>query len=175
MSVWTFTRQKLSLQARCFSSSSPARKLHPVHLSPEKMRALVAMYHQAETFVTRENLDTKINEAFTGQSHSFNLPDDPGISVRDLLSAHRARQDAPPVTEWNADALAFNARDPTDALPATAAWSSGKYTLRERKVMEALYGVERLEGGPALPGWDALNDHPELFAELDEKYEDSDF
>jgi hypothetical protein len=174
--MWTVVRQKPILGARCFSAAGNVVR-NSVHLSPEKMRALITMYHQAETFVTRENLDAKIDEAFTGPANDHKLlVHRTSMSLQDLESVLRRRRDAPVVTEWNVQAVFDKAAVMQGA--DSSLWSAPSATVRERKVMEALYGVESL-GGKALPGLEVLNDNTPVFeaSEREEqaKYRDSDF
>ncbi|KAF8211361.1 hypothetical protein K438DRAFT_38320 [Mycena galopus ATCC 62051] len=185
MSIWTIGRQRLILRARCFSSAGNAVRAqtpNPVNLSPEKMRALIAMYHQAETFVTRENLDDKIAEAFTGgngdENRLFGVGDRSSISLDELQSALRSRQDAPTVTEWS-QTQSGPLKDVAKYADANMEWSGRRYNERERRVVDALYGVET-QKGKALPGWDALNENGPLIEtsrmeDEENKYEDSDY
>jgi hypothetical protein len=185
MSIWTLARPKSILHARCFSSTSNVARTpnpHSVNLPPEKMRALIAMYHQADTFVTPENLDDKIADAFTRRPEVA-VNESTTLSLSDFESLLRDRVHAPLVTEWNARAASYNARKEFDQASATpdSLWSGHQYgSVRNLKVLEALYGVETLgKSGTALPGWDALNDHGEMIKMSDkedrERYEESDY
>ncbi|KAJ6510031.1 hypothetical protein C8R47DRAFT_937022, partial [Mycena vitilis] len=169
-------RRKPSL-ARCFSSATNVvRAPHSVNLSPEKMRTLIAMYHQAETFVTKENLDEKINDAFIRKHYAVSN-ERTSLSLSDFEGVLRARRDAPGVAEWNAAATtSFNPVATFDAPVAGAtSWSGSELGVRDLKVIEALYGVETL-GGKSLPGWDILNDNGDAIRESEkedqDKYED---
>ncbi|KAJ7507529.1 hypothetical protein B0H11DRAFT_128529 [Mycena galericulata] len=180
MSIWSTTRRNAT---RAFSSAANVvREPHSVNLSPEKMRALIAMYHQAETFVTRENLETKIDEAFTQHINDLAI-DRTSLSLRDFEDLLSRREEAPTVSEWNAGPATFR---PMATLEGGSEKGGGKMSMwshlgvsRDSKVIEALYGVETLGSGVALPGLDALEDNPELLEksarEDRERYEDSDY
>lgn len=134
------------------------------------------MYHQAETFVTKENLDQKIHDAFL-RTPELLANERTSLSLSDFLHVQRAREDAPAVAEWNALASSNPQYDGFDTSPL---WSGKKHGARDLKVIEALYGVETLAGNAALPGWDILNDHREMIESSNaederEKYDDSDY
>ncbi|KAJ6539124.1 hypothetical protein B0H19DRAFT_1177241 [Mycena capillaripes] len=176
MSAWTLARRKPILRARSFSSSGNVVRApaHSVNLSPEKMRALIAMYHQAETFVTKDNLDEKIHDAFVRRTALVN--ERTSLSLSDFKQLQRTCEDAPAVAEWNALA-SFNPQ--YDARDTGPSWSDRTHGVRDSKVIEALYGVEILAGKATLPGWDTLNDYREMIKTSDEedreKYDDSDY
>ncbi|KAJ7499151.1 hypothetical protein FB451DRAFT_1073197 [Mycena latifolia] len=180
MSLCSTARRKGIFLARAFSSAgnvlhAPARA-HSVSLSPEKMRALIAMYHQTETFVTRENLEQKINEAFTGKHHL--LPERVSLALRDFQGLLRAREDAPTVTEWTTQQTTFSpgvGRNGEADTNLDVMWSKNN-RLRDSKVIDALYGVETVGTGRALPGLETLDDNAstlEISEQEDrERYED---
>ncbi|KAJ7086661.1 hypothetical protein C8R44DRAFT_687519 [Mycena epipterygia] len=175
----SIARHTVISQARAFASAANVvRTPTPAHtLSPDKMRALVAMYHQTETFVTKENLDAKIDEAFTGKLN--NTSDAASLTLRDFETLLRKREELPTVTEWNAQPE-INFRPSTRSSGQDMnLWSAEKKPAREFRVIEALYGMEWLGGGKMLPGFDAVNADAELFEssakEDQEMYEDSDY
>ncbi|KAJ7117384.1 hypothetical protein C8R43DRAFT_1037431 [Mycena crocata] len=177
MSVCSIARRKAIFQARAFSSASNViRAPNSMIASPEKMRALIAMYHQTETFVTRENLDDKIDEAFTGSLKEPLATERSTLGLRDFSSLLRSRHDAPSVTEWNPPTKVDPVWDGGDGR--SGIWSN-TMSVRDLKVIEALYGVEFAATGKALPGLDALDDQAdelERGAEEDRlRYEDGDF
>lgn len=185
MSIWSTARRKAVFPVRAFSSGNVVREptsSHSVNLSPEKMRALIAMYHQAETFVTRENLMEKIDEAFTKQPNTLTM-NRVSLSIRDFDALLSRRKEAPTVTEWNPGDTVFDPIATTNASEAggrMSIWSTVG-VARDSKVIEALYGVESLGAGRALPGLEALEDAADLLersAKEDRErdgYEDSDF
>ncbi|KAJ7276171.1 hypothetical protein B0H12DRAFT_6285 [Mycena haematopus] len=183
MSIWTLAgRRPILRSARWFSSAGNvvhADTPNPVNLSPERMRALIAMYHQAETFVTRENLDAKIDEVFTGELERPKLPGETSLSLEDLKGALRHRQDAPTVSEWSMTSTSPRDWAKTGAMNPKQLWSGRSYNLREKEVINALYGVET-QGGKALPGWETLNEQGSVIEasekeDREKKYEDSDY
>jgi hypothetical protein len=173
-------RRRGILQARAFSSAANvagSSNSPSVHLSPEKMRALIAMYHQTETFVTPDNLEEKINEAFTGRGPDF-TQERQTLSLRDFETILSDRKTAPTVTEWNSRS------DATFTGPSTqnggdTIWSDADFRVRDLKVIEALYGVETLGVGKALPGLETLEDNADNFetsAKEDRaRYDESDY
>ncbi|KAJ7638603.1 hypothetical protein FB45DRAFT_903321 [Roridomyces roridus] len=181
--LYATARRRVVLQAchagvRSASSSSP----QPLNLSPEKMRALIAIYHQAETFITRENLEEKIDEAFTGPE-SIQTRGDPGsLTMTDFNNLLGRRHDAASVTEWNASQPSFNpqiyaSRPESSGGAKMSLWSSSR-VARDSKVIEALHGVESLGGGMALPGLETLEDHADIIEESareDAGYNEKDF
>ncbi|KIJ56531.1 hypothetical protein M422DRAFT_22695 [Sphaerobolus stellatus SS14] len=50
-----------------FSSSPKAREEeeYPFRIPPERLRALISLYHQSSKFITPETLEARIDEAFT--------------------------------------------------------------------------------------------------------------
>ncbi|KAF7355115.1 hypothetical protein MSAN_01427100 [Mycena sanguinolenta] len=180
MSIWTLAGPRPFLRAtRCFSSAGNVVRAdapNPVNLSPEKMRALIAMYHQAETFVTRENLDAKIDEAFTGELDRPKLEGETLLSLEALQKAMRRRKDAPTVAEWSSSSLG---NWTTPGANTKELWSGRRENLREKRVMDALYGTET-QGGKTLPGWDVLNEEGSMIEasvkeDQEKKYHDSDY
>ncbi|KAJ6516125.1 hypothetical protein C8R45DRAFT_959028 [Mycena sanguinolenta] len=179
MSIWTLAGQRSFLRAtRCFSSAGNvvhAEAPNSVNLSPQKMRALIAMYHQTETFVTRENLDAKIDEAFTGELQRPKLDGETLLSLESLQKAMRRRNDAPTVAEWSSTSMG------NSVMPGTNSklWSGRRESLRDKKVMDALYGTES-QAGKTLPGWDVLDEQGSMIEasekeDQEKKYHDSDY
>ncbi|KAJ7774312.1 hypothetical protein DFH07DRAFT_800973 [Mycena maculata] len=180
MSIWSTARRNAIFQARAFSSAgNVVRQSNAGDISPEKMRALIAMYHQAETFVTRDNLKAKIDEAFTRQDRTV-ATEHRSLTLGDFEFAVRRRERAPTVTEWNAIEKELNRDIPEGGTMSI--WSNPG-APRDLKMIEALYGVETLGSTQgkrvAMPGWDVLNDNESLFEtsakEDRERYEESDF
>ncbi|KAJ7775109.1 hypothetical protein B0H16DRAFT_85981 [Mycena metata] len=178
MSIRVLAQLKPLARSRYLTTGIVLRAQAPpsVHLTSEKMRALVDMYHQSETFVTKENLDAKIDEAFTEQQKNKLANERIGLSYGDLDGRVKARQHAPSVKAWDSGASDFDYR------PAVGVdmglWSADRVPLRESQVIEALYGVEILGQNKALPGWDAVNEHEKILEKDAEenrgRYEDSD-
>ncbi|KAF8639868.1 hypothetical protein AX17_001123 [Amanita inopinata Kibby_2008] len=146
------------------SANGAASKINATRgtLPPAKMRALVSLYHQADTFITPENLSQRIDEAFVLREENNGMLMIGGPSVADwretalltlpqLREALEAQREAPRVMEPDRE-MRMMARE---SLPYGSTWSDRR-TVRERKVMEVLYGVERVKGGEMLPGLEVL-------------------
>ncbi|KAJ7172255.1 hypothetical protein C8R46DRAFT_1348714 [Mycena filopes] len=175
MSVRALAFKPLS-QTRCFATNvmhSPSS----VQLSSDKMRALIDMYHQSETFVTEENLDDKIDEAFTRPRNEALPNERTSLSFKDFRDRLQARQAAPSVKAWDAGTTEWNGGSSGRGLAFNdMTWSGSEVPLRDSRVIEALYGVEILGQQKALPGWDAINENEKILEkDTDEtRYEDSD-
>ncbi|KAG5343019.1 hypothetical protein C0989_000009 [Termitomyces sp. Mn162] len=117
-------------------------------LPDEKLRALVSLYHQADSFITLDNLSDRIDAAFTGHS-TINLGSYTSSvkSMRDDLE--RRRMEAR-VTEWD-KATANSSRDVDNY---SQGWSRIK-KRREIRVKHALHGMSD-EGD--LPGLEVVKD-----------------
>ncbi|KAG5654475.1 hypothetical protein H0H81_001974 [Sphagnurus paluster] len=120
-------------------------------LPDEKLRALIALYHQAETFITPENLSQRIDEAFLFSNNDpYTKPSVP--TVKDLESTLAQVRTAPKIAEWDQETLRER-----EYHGATQRWSGVK-TGRELQVVEALYGVNAAELGKTLPGLEVLRE-----------------
>jgi len=117
------------------------------------MRALISLYHQADTFITPENLSKRIDDAFVPDKQ---VEDRTGagrqmVGLSHLREALRERERAPRAAQWDDESL----------IPARASlnahWSSLK-TARELKVVEALYGVNATQVGEVLPGLETVEE-----------------
>ncbi|KAJ7068064.1 hypothetical protein C8F01DRAFT_1364477, partial [Mycena amicta] len=126
--------------SRAFSVGNVVRTPQTTNLPPEKLRALISIYHQAQSFVTRENLEAKIDEAFLTQDMFKER-----LSHKHLERLLQKRQDAAEVTEW------YPHSQEADG------WGN-RSALRDVQVMEALYGVEAVGSEPALPALESLQD-----------------
>ncbi|KAG5729995.1 hypothetical protein E4T56_gene20208 [Termitomyces sp. T112] len=138
-----------SVTILCRHGSSAASKSRPPRMLPdEKLRALVSLYHQADSFITLDNLSDRIDAAFTGHS-TINLGSYTSSvkSMRDDLE--RRRMEAR-VTEWD-KATANSSRDVDNY---SQGWSRIK-KRREIRVKHALHGMSD-EGD--LPGLEVVKD-----------------
>ncbi|KAG5646424.1 hypothetical protein DXG03_003474 [Asterophora parasitica] len=123
-------------------------------LPDEKLRALISLYHQTDTFITPENLSQRIDEAFVS---SYEVPLKKSLpSIRDLETALTNQRNAPKIAEWDQETLVDRTIDDL-YNPVYQRWSGVK-TGRELKVVEALYGVNAAELGSTLPGLEALRE-----------------
>ncbi|KAI0303127.1 hypothetical protein BC826DRAFT_869711, partial [Russula brevipes] len=115
-------------------------------LPPKKLRALVALYHQSESFITAENLDEAIDRAFSTQS-----------TLRVLLGNRRI--------DWPSLRLEVKERERLHkfGLPETldsalrlyeAGFESEERERRVEQAFDALYGTWRTDR----PGLELLQD-----------------
>lgn len=123
------------------------------------------MYHQANTFITPENLSQRIDEAFITNRAQTNMAAHVGMkTLRDKISAE---QKMAKFWEWEKDDH-YVARS---GLTTTGeSWSEGGLSDREARVMEALYGVDTNDPGHArLAGLDVLSDPDTIQADKPSK------
>ncbi|KAJ3926108.1 MAG: hypothetical protein NXY57DRAFT_906169 [Lentinula lateritia] len=137
-------------QWRRHSSSQSRKPPAPHALSPQKMRALISLYHQSETFITPENLSERIDQAFTGEkTGNLAFRSQPGIDT--LSTFYNEAKSAPKFSEWDREKIKFG----------HGVWSQATYSRREWKVIEALYGVDASGSLEPLPGLEALEEGDE--------------
>ncbi|VDC06897.1 unnamed protein product [Peniophora sp. CBMAI 1063] len=111
------------------SSGTPTTSGQPprFQLPAEKLRQLISLYHQSRDFVTPENLDRKIDEAFVempaGNLHSTNS--EPRKSYPDLINDIARRRQQPAVRPVAIVTQAQNIR---------------QNVARSEAIFEALYG-----------------------------------
>ncbi|KAF5393872.1 hypothetical protein D9757_000223 [Collybiopsis confluens] len=134
---------------RRYSSSQGTTSRAPHALSPEKMRALISLYHQTDTFVTPETLSERIDLAFTGRKREDDLMTPlQQASVSTLNYFRRQTELAPKFSEWDQEKAHYRGET----------WSQSNYSPREWKVVEALYGVDASGRFQPLPGLEALEE-----------------
>ena len=135
------------------STSEPLAKVKSHRTLPAaKMRALVSLYHQADSWITPENLLQKIDDAFVptiSPTQYLTLPSLPaqeGIALRDLTSAANQLKTSPKMAQLEAE-------------PSYRRTSDKGFTMskREKKMFEALYGV-KVTGLGVLPGLEVLEE-----------------
>ncbi|KAF9468946.1 hypothetical protein BDZ94DRAFT_554390 [Collybia nuda] len=146
--------QRQAHPARCIRRhvSSKASSVPSYRTLPSvKMRALISLYHQADTFITPENLSQRIDDAFVPQKPDSRL-DRRNVTLKDLKGVLDAQRKAPRVSDWDQEAVV--SRQYSDAAEM-GQWSSLK-TSRELKVIEALYGVDTTHPRKILPGLDVV-------------------
>ena len=161
-SVHCLARRNASTQAQTTpSTSEPAstpstssKVLSHTTLPAAKMRALVALYHQADTWVTPENLLQKIDEAFVpGTANSEFLEENRHIvSYEEIEKARKAMQTSPKMAVWEKGSNAF-----VDRSRKAKSWSDNR-EKREMKVIEALYGVVTTADASVLPGLEVVEE-----------------
>lgn len=130
------------------------------------MRALVALYHQADSWVTPENLDKTIDKAFVAETAhtALTLPSQEGIGWQDLVTTMRDVKTLPRMAQLEAD-VAFRRLGPRHRA----------FPRREELMLEALYGVE-VHDNKVLPGWELVQGMEEglkRHIEEDKRDEDS--
>ncbi|KAF7433288.1 hypothetical protein PC9H_005238 [Pleurotus ostreatus] len=133
--------------ARHASSSAKKRRQPSPPISPDKMRALISLYHQSEHFITPENLLQRIDEEFCGNDKLAHTAVGT-ISYKDLQNELDLRRSAPKISQWRR-------RDGAHGVPGSM-WSNFK-NVRESKVVEALYGTIDA-GNISLPGLEVLEE-----------------
>jgi len=122
-------------------------------MPPEKMRALVSLYHQADSFISPDHLSKAIDVAFIDSHISASVIRSDEDSYKMLERRVQARRHLPKIGQANT------------IVPISSSSSenwSDKRTERERKVINALWGVER----PGIPGLEALEEEAEQIGEL---------
>ncbi|KAG6833788.1 hypothetical protein H0H87_001220 [Tephrocybe sp. NHM501043] len=132
-----------SLAIGCRHISLNATRHRPP-LSEDKLRALVSLYHQSDSFITLENLSERIDEAFVGRADTGIIKN---TSVKDLTTALELQRDQAKISQWE---------DPAKSEQDTGQrdWSAIKMG-REMRVKQALFGLSN-EGN--LPGIEVLKD-----------------
>ncbi|KAE9399025.1 hypothetical protein BT96DRAFT_976095 [Gymnopus androsaceus JB14] len=151
----TSLRQYASTSSRVLKRHSSTKSAAPHALSPEKMRALISLYHQSDTFITPENLSERIDKAFTGGARESALvtpAQQPGVDT--LNTFYRQTKMAPKFSEWDREKRYFG----VPQVNEDGTWSGPTYSKREWKVIEALYGVDASGKFEPMPGLEALEE-----------------
>ena len=121
------------------------------------MRALISLYHQADSWVTPQNLLQKIDKAFL-ESESLALSsgrEENMVSVSDMKSYIDLRRNAPKIAQWDSSSSGDS---------AISQWSESGKSKRDMKVLEALYGVTAFDHNSTnisqafLPGLEVLQE-----------------
>ncbi|KAI3612495.1 hypothetical protein WG66_010020 [Moniliophthora roreri] len=136
---------KASRRYASSTSSAPASTSKKSYfLTPEKKRALISLYHQSDTFITPENLSSKIDEAFIRKDKELFVD---VVTPKDLKNLMNEKLRAPKFREWNRDKRGI-----------TGGQWSAQTTHREWRVIEALYGVDASDRHNAMPSLEALEE-----------------
>lgn len=110
------------------------------------------MYHQADTFITQDNLLDKINEALLKEpARDGSLPEPKMPTQNQMYAVMERRRDAPRLTDMSDESRMLKNAADYDSL-----WSSVSKASRERRVVEALYGVNMSSKKGARPGLEAV-------------------
>ncbi|KAJ3478174.1 hypothetical protein NLI96_g9949 [Meripilus lineatus] len=111
------------------------------------MRALVSLYHQSESFITLENLDEAIDEAFIRNATPQNIREQSFYELKAILASKKL---LPKIG---------SGRDITNLAgydTVNTSWSDPK-VKRDIEVQGALYGIE----GLGKPGYEVLEEEHE--------------
>jgi hypothetical protein len=130
------------------SFSAKAQNHDPSAVPPEKMRALITLYHKSEDFVTHENLSMRIDQAFLGtKTMQKTLPiHDNRAKLQEQLDERRKMPRIGVV-----DAPSRSGKSTPDGN-----WSSSLRNARELAVESALFGMH--EEHKEKPGLEALEE-----------------
>jgi len=139
--LWRLFERNLSTKSHP-TTASEVNVLSQTTLPAPKMRALISLYHQADSWVTPENLLQKIDEAFVpSDANSLSLPRTERIenmvSVSDMKNSISLMRNAPKMAQWDSSSPGGEAR-----YSPSSEWSESGKNRRDLKVIEALYGVE---------------------------------
>lgn len=117
-------------------AKASADPLATMHLTPEKLRALISIYHSSANFITPQNLSAAIDDAFLDdpQKIDFDIPEKTAIQLQSEMKARGLR---PETGRWGSQGWGANA----------PVWTTD--TVREKQVRQALYGSEEA-GKPGL-------------------------
>ena len=159
--LWRLLERNLSTKSRPATASQEIEEdvLSHTTLPTPKMRALISLYHQADSWVTPENLLQKIDEAFV-QSESLALStrrEESMVSVADMKNFISLRRHAPEMAQWDSSSSSW-------ADSAISQWSESGKNKRDLKVLEALYGVTAFDHSSInlshafLPGLEVLQE-----------------
>ncbi|EKM59694.1 uncharacterized protein PHACADRAFT_250355 [Phanerochaete carnosa HHB-10118-sp] len=122
-------------------------------LPPAKMRALISLYHQAENFITPENLSAQIDEVFVYRPQRSAMSAERETLLKDLRSELLERRTLPKMGEGKS---VYSSVRQQQQQSERESWSRAKST-RETRVMHALYGTE--DAGK--PGLEILEEEEE--------------
>lgn len=124
---------------------APAPTNPEISLPPEKMRALVDLYHSTSTFITEETLDAHIDVAFLVAPKLQHGSFERDMSRQELVARLNQRQAQPKL--GSTDKLVHGGEG--------SAWSI-QMSAREGKLVEALFGATK-----GRPGLEAVEEEAE--------------
>jgi hypothetical protein len=131
----SFVRQ---VSSKSTSTSQSPKQLPP--LAPEKLRALVSLYHESQNFISEKNLSAQIDRIFATSFYSSASGGIRFTSKGVLRAMLHQRRSSPRVGV-------------PDMVNLERGWSNIDSGRRNQEVFDALYGVENTN-----PGLDALLD-----------------
>lgn len=159
--LWRLLERNLSKKSPP-AADSQVNVLSQNTLPTPKMRALISLYHQADSWVTPENLLQKIDEAFVPSDNTDSLAlsasrAESTVSVTVMKNRISLMRSAPKMAQWDSSS---SVRE--DQYPASD-WSESGRNRRDLKVIEALYGVAFNHGSTSisqafLPGLEVLQE-----------------
>lgn len=130
------------------------------------MRILTSLYHQSESFITKENLSDAIDDAFIYRHEKYSSHKFEGRMVEVAVDV-AAQEDAPKYTPETGLSSTINKAAHVNTKDVNKIWSS-RMSPREMGVAAVLYGVE--EENSAQPGYDLLMDkYEEVKAQIEEE------
>ena len=136
-SLWHLLQRNLSTKSHPAAASQVDVR---TTLPAPKIRALISLYHQADSWVTPENLLQKIDEAFvlSSQTALAQVTErvEYMVSVSDMKNHISLMRNAPKMAQWDSSSPGGGEQF------STSEWSDSGKNRRELKVIEALYGVE---------------------------------
>ena len=138
--LWRLLERNLSTKSQPAAASQASQvDVSQITLPTPKMRALISLYHQADSWVTTENLLQKIDEAFVPDENTLatSLVDSvgPTVSVLDMKNHIILMRNAPKMAQWDSGSSV------REDQYQSAEWSESGKNRRDLKVIEALYGV----------------------------------
>lgn len=136
------------------SASSAAAAARKLGLPPEKLRALISLYHESGSFITKENLDDHIDKEFgkLGIGQFDGRPTERYKLDLDRELAERRREPRFGSKVRMADGSGYSTL-------RRRRWSSGDETEREKRVYAALFGTDMQE--TRKPGLEILREEQE--------------
>ncbi|KAL7282146.1 hypothetical protein PYCCODRAFT_876620 [Trametes coccinea BRFM310] len=146
------SRRAAPFSSSALSSSEPSSSQQKLDVKPqsklpdEKMRVLVQLYHQSDTFITKENLSQKIDKAFIEHKHLSTTTLNAETPFRALEAQVNRRRSLPKFGQTN-EAVPYSQGD---------RWSERR-SAREMSVKSTLYGVI----DPKRPGFDVVKEEKE--------------
>ncbi|KAF8803862.1 hypothetical protein BYT27DRAFT_7195199 [Phlegmacium glaucopus] len=163
--LWRLFERNLSTKSHP-AATSQVNVSSQTTLPAPKMRALISLYHQADSWVTPENLLQKIDEAFVPSDAKSLSPATTDrienmVSVSDMKNSISLMRNAPKMAQWDSSSPGGEGR-----YSPSSEWSESGKNKRDLKVIEALYGVEAITfdhdstymSQPFLPGLEVLQE-----------------
>lgn len=131
-------------------------------VSPEKMRALISLYHQSKDFITPETLSVAIDDAFLEDQTVWGTGGKRERTEEQLHKELKDRRALPKLSTTGSVENRSPSSDPRDIFSPEqmhsdySSWSSYK-PERDVQLKAALYGIEP-SGDVPLPGLEVLEE-----------------